>query len=462
MLNADRLEFRFVDVRLEHDVAVVTVDDPPANTLTHHMVEQLEAAFVDIMMEPQIRAVVLTGACERFICGGVNIGMLANVSAHDNSDFLLYAGEVFDLIEQTPVQLVAAVNGHITGGGLELALLAHRRIGVEGTYNCGFPEARLGVIPGLGGTQRLSRLVGASRALELIIEGEFVTPARAQQLGIFDVLLPRKDFLRSALATVRQGLTPANTASSTTAQLGAWRTSAKLVSYKQRAGIALITLNAQCATASTLQVLAALNEAILSARHDASTEALLITHEGAELVLGDEAAADAATREFARYVYKRLTNTPRLCVLAFRGSLGPLATELACACDYRLVPQLLPAEQIAFAACSAAVQLDSRMPAQAAPLSLAQARERNLVRDIDAAAALPEAALAWLTRFTAPRGASKGLGYAKLAIRRGTHFPEEAGRMLEWHLQEQLFRGHDAVEGMRAYLEKRTAHFKGE
>jgi enoyl-CoA hydratase len=462
MLNADRLEFRFVEVKVERDLAVVTIDDPPANTLTHHMVQQLEEAFVDIMMEPQIRTVVLTGAGDRFFCGGVNIGMLANVSAHDNSDFLLHAGEVFDLIERTAVHLVAAVNGHITGGGLELALLAQRRIAVEGTYNCGFPEARLGVIPGLGGTQRLSRLVGANRALELITEGEFISPTRAQQLGIFDELLPRKDFVRNALAAVRKSLTSASTPAAVPPQLGRWRSNAQLVNFEQRAGVALITLGAQCADATALQVLSALNQAILAARHDARTEALLITHESAELHLGDEAGADAATREYAKYVYKRLTNTPRLCVLAFRGSLGSLATELAAACDYRLVPQSLPAEQIVFAASSAAAQLDARLPAEPLALSLAQARERNLVRDIGTTPTLTDAALAWLARFTAPRGASKGLGYAKLAIRRGTCFSEEAGRMLEWHLQEQLFRGHDAVEGMRAYLEKRTAHFKGE
>src|ERR1044071_7891651 len=236
MLNADRLEFKFVHSRVEQDLAVVTIDDPPANTLTHHMVQQLEEAFVDIMMEPRIRAVVLTGAGDRFFCGGVNIGMLANVSAHDNSDFLLHAGEVFELIEQSSVHLVAAINGHVTGGGLELALLAHRRIAMEGTYNCGFPEVRLGAIPGLGGTQRLSRLIGVNQAFELITEGEFITPARAQQLGIFNALLPCKDFQQNVLAAVRRSLSSTNTSITPPPTLGSWRSTTELVTCERRGG----------------------------------------------------------------------------------------------------------------------------------------------------------------------------------------------------------------------------------
>ena len=190
MRAPDRLEFSFVGVARDGDVGVLTISDPPANTLTYHMLLQLEEAFVDFSFDPRVRAIIVTGAGSRFFCGGVNIGMLSNVSAHHNSDFLNYAGEVFELIDRSPLLVVAAINGHVTGGGLELALVADRRIACEGTYNLGFPEARLGVIPGLGGTQRLSHLIGPRRAFDLIAHAEFISVARAKELGIVEEVAP--------------------------------------------------------------------------------------------------------------------------------------------------------------------------------------------------------------------------------------------------------------------------------
>lgn len=450
-LGGQRLEYRFVEVRLEGVVAVVTINDPPANTLTYHLVLQLEEAFVDVLLDPRIRAVIITGAGTRFFCGGVNITMLANVSGHYKSNFLVYAGEVFQLIERSEALVVAAINGHVTGGGLEVGLVADRRVAAEGSYNFGFPEVRLGVIPGLGGTQRLARLVGHRRALDLIIHGEFLPVTEAKRLGIIDAVLPRSGFLAKALEYTQEQLAGHPPRTGRYIDRGAWRGgTGALAAYERQGRLGVITLTNACRTATPLQVLWSLNQAILAVRYEEEAEAvLIIVGAGA---LGPEDAhgsGDDGAAKYAQYICQRIQNTPRLCVFAFQGALGPLASELALACDFRLTPAGSPPQAPLF---------------NIAPdelLTFERAQEQGLIRVLPTDS-WPGAALEWLRNFVSPRGASKALGYAKLAIVRGAQFPEDAGRLLEWHLQEQLFRGPDAAEGMRAYLEKRTATFTGE
>lgn len=456
MRAPDRLGFRFVDVARDGNVAVLTISDPPANTLTYDLMVKLEEAFVDFSSDSQVRAVIITGSGSRFFCGGVNIGMLSNVSANHNSDFLNYAGEVFELIDRSPLLVVAAINGHVTGGGLELALVADRRIACEGTYNFGFPEAKLGVIPGLGGTQRLSHLIGRRRAFDLIAHAEFISVAKAKEFGIVEEIAPREEFLARAIEYTRQELgefapPPRRIHEKTPRQ----RFGADVADYQRRDRIGVITLREACATAPSMHALWALNRALLTARHDEHAEAILILNEGDVFALGPEADLDDPTRDFAEYIFRRVENTPRLCVFALRGFATSLATELALACDFRLAPPEQARDVVAFNAAA-----DSRRSTPG-EFTAAQAERRSLLKFADAGP-WPQAAMTWMSRFTSPRGASKAVGYIKLAVVKGTGFPEEAGRMLEWHLQEQLFRGHDAPEGMRAYLDKRTAVFKGE
>ena len=456
MLTPDRLEFRFVEVARDGEVAVLTISDPPANTLTYHLVLQLEEAFVEFASDATVRAVVITGAGSRFFCGGVNIGMLSNVNAHYNSNFLNYAGEVFELIDRSPLLVVAAINGHVTGGGLELALVADRRIACEGVYNFGFPEARLGVIPGLGGTQRLSRLIGSRCAFDLIAHAEFLSVARARELGIVEEVVPKDIFLTRAIEYTRQQLARVTPRPRDIRQNSPWqRVGAQIVAYQQHGRIGVITLGAACARVPCMQALWALNQAILTARHDENAEAILILNEGDEFALGSELDLDDPTRAYAEYIFRRLENTPRLCVLASRGPLTPLATELALACDFRIMPPEMARDCVIFNVAANSTRCTPRQ------FTVAQAERASLLK-ATSADSWPQAAMTWMSRFVSPRGASKALGYAKLAIAKGSGFPEEAGRMLEWHLQEQLFRGHDAPEGMRAYLEKRAAIFKGE
>ena len=123
--------------------------------------------------------IVITGEGEKFFCAGANISMLAGVTPEFKYYFCLHANETLSRLEQTPKLVVAAVNGHCVGGGLEVALAADIRIARRGAGKMGLPEIGLGVLPGTGGTQRLVRLVGKSRAIELMTTGELFSFERA-------------------------------------------------------------------------------------------------------------------------------------------------------------------------------------------------------------------------------------------------------------------------------------------
>jgi len=460
------LPFEFIKIERFDDLALLKVDDAPANTLTYDLLRQLEDAFFTISLDPDIRAVVVTGEGEKFFSGGVNIGMLRSSSAQFNSNFLLYASEVFGLITHAPQLIVAAINGHVTGGGLELALIADRRVAVQGVYNFGFPEVRLGVIPGLGGTQRLARLIGTRQALELITHGEFIAVARAQELGIVDAVFPKEKFHAAALEYTRRQLRELQPKARPPGLGRPWQQPPdSLVRYSRQDNIGVITLSPECAESSALQALWALNRAILKARMDEAIEAVLITHEGPGLQLGLAESVDDHAWRYADFVFGRLENYPRLCVLHLSRSADALGSELALACDYRVGPQRKNISETLLsipASCSRYARYlppHAVVPAQAVQISYSQAVEQSLLKVLNDDT--ERAALTWMTRFVPPRGASKALGYAKLAIVKSASLPNEAGALLERHLQEQLFRGQDGPEGMRAYLEKRTAVFKG-
>jgi len=463
------LPFQFIDFGRRDELAGLKVDDAPANTLTYDLLQQLEDALFRISLDPGIRAVVVTGAGERFFSGGVNIGMLRSSSAHFNSNFLLYASEVFELVDRAPQLVVAAINGHITGGGLELALVADRRIAIRGEYNFGFPEVRLGVIPGLGGTQRLAKLIGTRQALELITHGEFISAERAHELGIVEALFPRGQFLEAALEYTRRQLrelAPRVPVSPPAGSTGQPPPSDSLVQYLRQGHIGVITLLKECSERSALQVLRALNTAILKARIDPAVDAVLIEHQGDRLQLGLASSVDEFVWSYAHFVFARLENYPRLCALQLSGSADALGTELALACDYRLGQQReSPSGTLLTVSPSSlryARYLSPRLaaPAEAGQVSYGAALEQGLLKVLtENASAHP--ALKWLERFVTPGAASKAIGYAKLSIVKSASLQHEAGALLERHLQEQLFRGHDAPEGMRAYLEKRAAVFEG-
>ena len=156
-----------ISVTISPGVCVIELNDPPANTYSYDMMREIDAAILGARMDPAISVILLTGAGEKFFCAGANIGMLKEADPDFKYYFCLHANETLTRLEQTPKLVIAALNGHTVGGGLEVALAADIRIAKKDAGKIGLPEVALGVLPGTGGTQRLARLVGKARAIDL-------------------------------------------------------------------------------------------------------------------------------------------------------------------------------------------------------------------------------------------------------------------------------------------------------
>jgi enoyl-CoA hydratase/carnithine racemase len=152
------------------------------------MMRQLDAAVLRARMDEAVHVVVIKGAGEKFFCAGANISMLTEMTPTFKYYFCLHANETLSRLEQTPKLVIAAINGHCVGGGLEVALAADLRVARKGAGKMGLPEVSLGVLPGTGGTQRLARVVGKSRAIELMAAGELFDFERGAELGLVNQL----------------------------------------------------------------------------------------------------------------------------------------------------------------------------------------------------------------------------------------------------------------------------------
>src|SRR6185369_924451 len=136
---------------------------------------ELDEAILDARMDSSVHVIVITGSGDKFFCAGATIGMLRDADPDYKYYFCLHANETLNRLEQTPKLVIAALNGHTVGGGFEVAMAADLRIARQGGGKIGLPEVALGVLPGTGGTQRLARLVGKSRAMELLVTGRLMT-----------------------------------------------------------------------------------------------------------------------------------------------------------------------------------------------------------------------------------------------------------------------------------------------
>jgi enoyl-CoA hydratase/carnithine racemase len=175
---------KLVDYRVKNGIGWIELTDPPANTYTYEMMRDLDDAILAARFDENVHVIVLRGAGEKFFCAGANINMLKTVNPYFKYYFCLHANETLNRLEQTPKLVIAALNGHTVGGGLEIAMAADLRIARKGAGKTGLPEVTLGVLPGTGGTQRLARLVNKSTAIELMATGETFDFEKAQQLGI--------------------------------------------------------------------------------------------------------------------------------------------------------------------------------------------------------------------------------------------------------------------------------------
>jgi enoyl-CoA hydratase/carnithine racemase len=175
-----------VQYRAQDGIAFLTLNDPPANTYTHEMMQSLDSAILKARIDESVQVIVLTGNGEKFFSAGANINMLANVTPTFKYYFCLHANETLSRLEQTPKLVIAAINGHCVGGGLEIAMAADIRVARRNGGKMGLPEVTLGVLPGTGGTQRLTRLVGKSKAIELMATGQLFDFERGLELGLLN------------------------------------------------------------------------------------------------------------------------------------------------------------------------------------------------------------------------------------------------------------------------------------
>jgi enoyl-CoA hydratase len=192
-------------------VAVITLNDPPANTYSYEMMQQLDAWVLQARMDERVQVIVITGAGEKFFCAGANIAMLSEVTPEFKYYFCLHANETLNRLEQTPKLVIGAINGHCVGGGLEVAMAADLRIARRGAGKMGLPEVSLGVLPGTGGTQRLARLVGKSKAIELMAAGELFDFEKGEVLGLVNRIVDANDgvdFMKQVMEYARQFTTP--------------------------------------------------------------------------------------------------------------------------------------------------------------------------------------------------------------------------------------------------------------
>jgi enoyl-CoA hydratase len=200
-----------VQYRAEDGIAILTLNDPPANTYSYEMMQELDRSILRARMDESVHVIILTGQGEKFFCAGANIQMLTSVTPEFKYYFCLHANETLSRLEQTPKLVIAAINGHCVGGGLEVAMAADLRIARRGAGKMGLPEVSLGVLPGTGGTQRMVRMVGKSRAIELMTTGELFDFEKGAELGLVNQIYEagtNDEFVRQVLEYARQFTTP--------------------------------------------------------------------------------------------------------------------------------------------------------------------------------------------------------------------------------------------------------------
>lgn len=193
-----------IEFTLDAGVAVLSLNRPPANAYNADMLAALTAAVHRCAEDPQVRVVVLRSASPKFFCTGADISTLQDSNAAQFANFLTIAQEAVDAIARTPKLFIAAIAGHCIGGGLEIALGCDFRWAASGKYRLGLAEVNLGLSPGMGGTQRLPRLIPKSRALHLMVTGESVGPEEALSLGIVDRVIDAEQFDAEVMAYARK------------------------------------------------------------------------------------------------------------------------------------------------------------------------------------------------------------------------------------------------------------------
>lgn len=201
-------ETRLVNYSVSDGIATIELCNPPANTYSHEMMSQLDEAILKARFDDNVHVLLLRGAGDRFFCAGAEIGMLQTVTMSFKYYFCLHANETLMRLEQTPKLVIAALNGHTVGGGLEIALACDIRIARRNSGKIGLPEVNLGVLPGTGGTQRLARALPKNKAIELMTEGKLINFEDALDLGLINYIYEPENYWEEVTQYARQFCPP--------------------------------------------------------------------------------------------------------------------------------------------------------------------------------------------------------------------------------------------------------------
>ncbi|MBI1820933.1 MAG: enoyl-CoA hydratase [Nitrospirae bacterium] len=194
---------QFINYTVEDHIAGVTINHPPANTLGTPVMREIEQVFTELEKDQNVRAIVFTGAGQAFI-SGADIKEIASINSAKKGEEVTALGQsILNKIEKMEKPVIAAINGWCLGGGLELAMACHMRIASErGRF--GQPEINLGIIPGFGGTQRLVRIVGKAKAMELILTGDMITAPEAKEIGLVNKVVPEAELMKQATGLAKK------------------------------------------------------------------------------------------------------------------------------------------------------------------------------------------------------------------------------------------------------------------
>ncbi len=199
---------KLIHYRADDGLAFIEMDNPPANTYTYEMMRQLDEAVLTARFDKSVQVVVVSGRGDKFFSAGADIAMLAEADPDFKYYFCLHANETLVRLEQTPKLFIAALSGHTVGGGLEIAMACDLRIAKRDAGRMGLPEVGLGVLAGTGGTQRLPRLVGKARAIELMVTGRTFSFEEGVEYGLVNDIFDPEDFAQQVEDYARQFLPP--------------------------------------------------------------------------------------------------------------------------------------------------------------------------------------------------------------------------------------------------------------
>jgi enoyl-CoA hydratase len=194
------MQGKYIRTRIDDHVGYIEIGKPKANTYDLAMMQELDQAVEEFRFDDNARVIVLTSTVPGFFSAGADIEMLRTSQPDFKAMFCLHCQETLNKLASTPKVVIAALGGHTVGGGLEIALACDLRMMAKDSGRIGLPEVTLGVLPGTGGTQRLPRLIGPARALDMMITGKLLTPEEALAIGLVNYVYPKETFAKDVQA----------------------------------------------------------------------------------------------------------------------------------------------------------------------------------------------------------------------------------------------------------------------